>query len=325
MNPRKRTPCGFTIAELLIALALMGLLMSAVAYAMHSAEQSNRYNRTKAELVARARAVLDRIARDVRCADRTIVSDDGSAVNIRVARRASDGSTTYTWRQYRRVGEEIWLYESASPIVLPPSDPPESVSREVLTGDVAAFAVAALVTSTESLTETLTCRVTTCSPAPPGQAHIPLEEGPYVLKLSQTQFDELRSRGQLSEGVDVDPRPTYEPDDDPNTYWLCLEDCQAPETYYEPWADWDFEDVMVKVTESGGEVQMEVYAGSGGYQWDIIGPDGEVLWEDLGGHETYTYVPYCTDADTVRVRLDLSRDEVTTGATVTATQQKALF
>ena len=131
--------------------------------------------------------------------------------------------------------------------------------------------------------------------------------------------------GQLQEGVDVDPRPSYEADDDPGTYWLCLEDCQAPNTYYEPWADWDFEDVLVKVTESSGSVQMEVHAGNGGYQWDILGPDGDMLWENLGGNQTYSYVPYCTDADTVSVELDLQRDEVRTGGQITATQRKAVF
>jgi len=325
MRSQRTQPTGFTIAELLVALALTALLMTAVAFAMHSAEQSNAYNRTKAELVARARGVLDRIARDVRCAEATTVSEDGSAVNIMVVRQQLDGSTSAIWRQYRLVGDEIKVYEGASAIVLPPSDPGDDVACETLTGDVATFMVHTLISSTRSITETLSCRVTTCSPAPPGQEVIPLEEGPYVLKLSQTQYDELRDMGQLHEGVDVDPRPSYEPDDDPDVYWLCLEDCQAPGTRYEPWADWDFEDVLVKVTESAGDVTMEVQAGHGGYQWDIIGPDGEVLWEDLGGNQTYNYVPYCTDADTIRVELGLERDNVETGGAITATQRKALF
>jgi len=315
---------GFTVAELLIALALTALLMTAVAFAMHGAEQSNRYNRTKAELVARARGVLDRIARDVRCAEATVVVDDGTAVNIQVVRQAEDGSMTSIWRQYRFADDEVRIYEDTSAIPLPPTDP-EGVPYEVLTADVTNFHVSALITSTRSITETLSCQITTCSPAPAGSEVIPLEEGPYVLKLSQTQLDNLQAMGQLQEGVDVDPRPSYEADDDPGTYWLCLEDCQAPNTYYEPWADWDFEDVLVKVTESSGSVQMEVHAGNGGYQWDILGPDGDMLWENLGGNQTYSYVPYCTDADTVSVELDLQRDEVRTGGQITATQRKAVF
>ncbi len=315
---------GFTIAELLVALALTALLMTAVAFAMHGAEQTNRYNRTKAELVARARGVLDRISRDVRCAEATVVAGDGSAMNVMVVRQAQDGSMTRTWRQYRFVDGQVLVYEDTGAIPLPPTDP-EGVACETLTADVANFQIETLVTSTRSITESLSCRVTTCSPAPEGTEVIPLEEGPYVLKLSQTQFDDLQAMGQMQEGVDVDPRPAYEPDDDPDTYYLCLEDCQAPNTYYEPWADWDFEDVIVKVTESPTSVDMEVEAGNGGYQWDILGPDGDLLWENLGGNESYSYVPYCTDADTVRVELDLQRDNVQTGGEITATQRKALF
>jgi len=324
MCPSAKYRRGFTIAELLIALALTALLMTAVAFAMHSAEQSNRYNRTKAELVTRARGVLDRIARDVRCAEATIVANDGTALNIKVVRQESDGSTSSIWRQYRFVDGEVRVYEDTHAVPLPPTDP-DGVPCETLTADVETFHVQTLVSSTRSITETLSCQVTTCSPAPPGQEVIPLEEGPYVLKLSQTQYDNLRNMGQLHEGVDVDPRPSYEPDDDPDTYWLCLEDCQAPGTRYEPWADWDFEDVLVKVTESAGDVQMEVQAGHGGYQWDILGPDGDLLWEDLGGSQTYNYVPYCTDADTVSVELNLERDNVQSGGQITATQRKALF
>jgi len=324
MRPASNPQRGFTVAELLIALALTALLMTAVAFAMHGAEQSNRYNRTKAELVARARGVLDRIARDVRCAEATIVADDGTAMNVKVVRQESDGSTSSIWRQYRFVDGEVRIYEDTSAIPLPPTAP-DGVTCEPLTADVANFEVQTLISSTRSITETLSCQVTTSSPAPAGSEVIPLEEGPYVLKLSQTQVDDLRDVGQLHEGVDVDPRPTYEPDDDPDTYWLCLEDCQAPGTYYQPWADWDFEDVLVKITESAGSVDMEVQAGNGGYQWDILGPDGDVLWEDLGGSQSYSYVPYCTDADTVSVALDLERDNVSTGGTITATQRKAIF
>jgi len=315
---------GFTVAELLIALALTALLMTAVAFAMHGAEQSNRYNRTKAELVARARGVLDRIARDVRCAEATVVADDGTALNVKVVRQEADGAMSSIWRQYRFAGGEVRIYEDTSAIPLPPTDP-DGVACETLTADVANFHVQTLITSTRSITETLSCQVTTTGSAPPGSEIIPLEEGPYVLKLSQTQYDELRDMGQLHEGVDVDPRPSYEPDDDPDTYWLCLEDCQAPGTYYEPWADWDFEDVLVKVTESASSVDMDVQAGHGGYQWDILGPDGDLLWGDLSGNQSYSYVPYCSDADTVSVELDLARDEVETGGQITATQRKAVF
>jgi len=325
MQPLSHSTRGFTIAELMLALALTALLMTAVAFAMHSADQSSAYNNAKAELVTRARGVLDRMARDIRSADATIVADDGSAVNVRVVRAQPGGTTQSFWRQYRLVGTEIRVYEDDRAVTLPPGVPGNSVPHETLTADVASFSVETLIQSSRSVTESLSCQVTTSSPAPAGTEVIPLEEGPYVLKLSQTQYDTLRAAGQLTNGVDVDPRPAYQPDADPNVYWLCLEDCQAPNIRYEPWADWDFEDVLVKVTETAGDVLMEVQAGTGGYQWDILGPDGDLLWGDLSGDQSYNYVPYSIDADTVEIHLELERNNVQSGGTITATQRKALF
>jgi len=324
MHASQKRAAGFTVAELLLALALTALLMTAVAYAMHSAGQSNDYNRTKAELVARARGVLDRVARDIRCAEATIVVDDGSAVNCMVVRDDGQGGTITTWRQYRRVGDQILVYEDTSAVPLPPDDP-EGLTGEVLTADVSTFHIETLIASTRSVVETLTCRITsTCGPNAGNQLDVPMEEGPYVLKLSQTQYDELRDKGQLHECVDVDPRPSYEEDDDPDTYWLCLEDAKAPEVALYP-GDWDFNDFMLKVTENAGQVEMEVHWGTAAYDRDVLGPDGELLYGDVGGTHTYTYVPYCVDADTVRVDLGLERDEVETGGSITATQRKALY
>jgi len=315
---------GFTVAELLLALALTALLMTAVGFAMNSAGQSSKYNRTKAELVARARGVLDRMARDIRCAEATIVNEDGSAVNIMVVRQDDDGGTITTWRQYRRVGDQIIIYDDTHAIVLPPSVP-EGIEGEVLTSDVTTFNIHTLIASTRSITETLSCRITsTCGPNAGNELTVPMEEGPYVLKLSQTQYDNLRDIGQMHECVDVDPRPSYEPDDDPDTYWLCLEDAQAPEVAL-PDGDWDFNDFMLKVTENGGQVEMEVHWGTAAYDRDVMGPDGELLYGDIGGTHTYTYVPYSVDADTVRIDLGLERDNAETSGSITATQRKAVF
>lgn len=57
---------GFTLAEVLISLALMALLMVAAALAIQAAETSHAYNTEKCELVARTRGVLDRMTREIR-------------------------------------------------------------------------------------------------------------------------------------------------------------------------------------------------------------------------------------------------------------------
>jgi prepilin-type N-terminal cleavage/methylation domain-containing protein len=60
--------CGFTFAEVLIALALMAVLMAATGVAVQAGGVSRAYNLERTDLVARARGVLDRISRDMRVA-----------------------------------------------------------------------------------------------------------------------------------------------------------------------------------------------------------------------------------------------------------------
>jgi len=325
MRYTHRKTRGFTIAELLIALALMGLLMSAIAYGMYSAETTSDYNTRRADLVACARGVLDRVAADVWRADATLASDDNSAISISFARRLPGGGEETVWRQYRReeVGGEtvIMVYEDANPIAMPPATPSSSATSAVLTSNVTTFNVWSEVTSSRTITETLSCQITaTCGPNVGNTFTIPMEEGPYVIKLSQTQYDD---RPPL-ECVDYLPRPEYEPDDNPNVYWLCMEDAQAPPIAL-PDGDWDHNDFMLKVTETATSANLEVHWGTAAYDRDVMGPDGELLYGDLGGTHTYTYTPYVQDCDKVRVELELENGNVQTGAMITATQRKSLF
>ena len=84
---------AFTLAEVLISLALMALLMTAAALGIHAANQAHAYNSEKSDLVARARGVLDRIARDVRRAESVAVPNDRS-ITITML---DDSTRTYAW------------------------------------------------------------------------------------------------------------------------------------------------------------------------------------------------------------------------------------
>jgi type II secretory pathway pseudopilin PulG len=77
----------------LISLALMALLMTAAALGIHAAQQAHAYNSEKSDLVARARGVLDRIARDVRRAESVAVPNDRS-ITITML---DDSTRTYAW------------------------------------------------------------------------------------------------------------------------------------------------------------------------------------------------------------------------------------
>jgi len=68
---------GFTLVEILMSMALMAFIMVAAALAIQSAEMSHSYNAEKAELGARGRGVLDRIALDVRQAASVRINEEG--------------------------------------------------------------------------------------------------------------------------------------------------------------------------------------------------------------------------------------------------------
>jgi len=93
MRPLPSPLRAFTLAEMLISLALMALLMTAAAVGIHAAQQAHAYNSEKADLVARARGVLDRIARDVRRAQSVAVPDDRT-ITITML---DDSTRTYAW------------------------------------------------------------------------------------------------------------------------------------------------------------------------------------------------------------------------------------
>jgi len=84
---------GFTLAEMLISMALMAIIMVAAALAIQAAGSSHAYNAEKTELVARMRGVMDRVALDVRRSASLDIPDSHS-LNITLA----DGSIhSYTW------------------------------------------------------------------------------------------------------------------------------------------------------------------------------------------------------------------------------------
>ncbi len=325
MAPRRRRACGFTLVEMIIGLSLTAVILAAVATAMHAARESHDYNAEKSDLVACARGVLDRIVDDVRHAESTAVSEAGDAVNVLVVKPGGDR----IWRQYRRQWDSqarnyvLLVYEDATGIPFPPTQPEQGTPSETLARNVTNFNVVPHMTSPQSHVEQLYFHiVATCGENAGNEYIMPMKEGVYVLKLSETQFNEV---GPV-DGVDIlEPRPRYQADDTPNVYWLCMEDAQAPAVALSG-ADWDFEDLMVRVTEYSNEVEFEVHWGTGSYTRDIMAPDGSILYPCVGGTHTYTYTPpFGVDCDGVRVDLELENDGVAAGASTTATQRRHAF
>lgn len=85
-----RASAGFTLAEMLIALAILALLLSALALAMHGVMQSYTENAKIAEVTQTARVVLHRIIGEVRTAD----AIDSASQRISIIPPANDDGVT---------------------------------------------------------------------------------------------------------------------------------------------------------------------------------------------------------------------------------------
>jgi prepilin-type N-terminal cleavage/methylation domain-containing protein len=64
--PKNKT--GFTLVEILLSIALLGMLLTAVAAAMHASFQSYDQNDKLASVTQVARSILDRMTREIRTA-----------------------------------------------------------------------------------------------------------------------------------------------------------------------------------------------------------------------------------------------------------------
>ena len=124
----KRTACGFTLAEVLIAMALLAMVMVAAALAIQAAQVSHAYNAEKNELIARTRGVLDRIVQDIhRATSFQVIDAQTLAVTL------NDGSIhTYYWDGSHR-GNLTYTETPLGGVESPPA---------VMTGFIDAFSVA---------------------------------------------------------------------------------------------------------------------------------------------------------------------------------------
>ena len=114
------------------------------------------------------------------------------------------------------------------------------------------------------------------------------EESPWMIKLSQTQYDDA----DLRERVTYDP-PTYVPDGNPHIYWWGLED------WHSEGSDMDYEDIQIKVTENpNGTIRMDFVVGVG-YNVNLVDMQDNIQWTkaqmgtsepfdfDTGGRSSY--------------------------------------
>jgi len=110
-----------------------------------------------------------------------------------------------------------------------------------------------------------------------GRTYVPLEEGPWVVKLSDSQVQAAQAKryliddsghNNLRDGIDT----TYHPDSNPNVYWLCSEDVRPGG------GDRDFNDTMIRVTDNqDGTYDLSISGHTGGSHALVTRPDHEVV------------------------------------------------
>ena len=105
---------GFTLVEMLIAMALLAMIMVAAGLAVQAAGYAQLYNSEKGDLVARARGVMDRLALDVRRSESVTATDDKSLAVTMVGGQirtyawdgAQGGNVTYSEAAYDTISLE---------------------------------------------------------------------------------------------------------------------------------------------------------------------------------------------------------------------------
>jgi len=102
-----------------------------------------------------------------------------------------------------------------------------------------------------------------------------LAEGPMVLKFSETQYNDAKSRGLLGNADSANYIRTkydcsYKPDHNPDSFWFCFEDYGG---------DDDFKDVMIRVQDKrDGSVTLSIVSGFTGHRNSVHArPGGKEL------------------------------------------------
>jgi prepilin-type N-terminal cleavage/methylation domain-containing protein len=149
-----RTDRAFTLIEVLLATALLALLLSAVAVAMHASMQSYTENEHLTALTQAARSVLSRMMRDVRTADAV----DSTSTTLTILPPADGSGVTQV--QYAWTGGSLTYSQTTG----------AGTTTEVLLGGNAAVSAQAFAVARETgvadgltYTKTVTAAITFAS------------------------------------------------------------------------------------------------------------------------------------------------------------------
>jgi len=110
-----------------------------------------------------------------------------------------------------------------------------------------------------------------------GHTYVPLEEGPWVVKLSDTQVRAAQTIGYLlgdgKSNLKGAINTNYRADANPNVYWLCSEDVRPSG------GDRDYNDTMIRVCDNqDGTYDLTLSGHTGGAHTLVTRPDHDLLF-----------------------------------------------
>jgi len=103
------------------------------------------------------------------------------------------------------------------------------------------------------------------------------KENDLTWKVNEEEYQRLVNEGLLSERRDVRSDLTrYTPGSNPDSYYLLFEDIRPSG------GDYDYEDMVVHVTENKNGMKITTTKGVAGYTFDLFGQDNNILASDVG-------------------------------------------
>jgi len=258
---RREMRCGFTLVELVIVIAIVGVLLALLVPGMSG---------------------VWAVADDYRCTTNLYFLSQAIAMRrADVATGSRSELRTLRWPNlllpYLEDNGGIFMCPVPSVVEAPSAVPDETEGGTALPGWGAGPDTGAPAGSESDaykayppLTELVELRI--------GSHFLPLDAGPYTLKLSDEQFQSAYAQGWF--GADNSlrhPRETfdctYQPGANPHLYYLCNEDSLTTSGNNQ-----DFNDVVIRVLDKqDGTYELAVSSATSGTHSLVSKPDGQTL------------------------------------------------
>lgn len=97
MTARLRSEDGYSLVELLVSMAILGLVMAGIVNIFVSSTKATQQSTERVAGQGRVRVAVTRLEYEARCASGATVSGSGSTVTFTLPSQCIHGTGTYTW------------------------------------------------------------------------------------------------------------------------------------------------------------------------------------------------------------------------------------